>query len=234
MLLGYIVGINYINDKTLMMSGCWNDAIGIQSLLMSSLDLKVDQLEIALDNNSQELTSKENIVKRLNHYARTSWTTDISEFLFTFSGRSGNGLLTSDLNIITEIELKTIFRRFSPKTKIICIFDMDSATSFMRLPFQYPGKNSKQSSCDEKWNNEFVVLTTETAEERSISLSKYGGALTMSLLISLSTLEKYQRRDVIYIHEDLVHNLRSIGSSKTPVFYSSKPITLQTQLFNCF
>ncbi len=234
MFLAYLVGINYIGDPLLKLKGSWNDVIGLQSVIMTTKNISsLDNVEIAIDNNSSlDTTSKEQIVKRLIEYAERSQTESVDEFICTFSGRvNNNGFVTSDYNTITECEFKEIFRKFSPKTKIRCVFDVDSPLSFFRLPHQYPGTNKLH----EEWQQDIIILTSYRKEDdKSCFLSRFGGELMMSLLLSLSSSFNGDYHDckVIYLHDNLYDNLISINSYKKPLFYSTRSIDFSSKLFN--
>jgi hypothetical protein len=158
-----LVGLNYTDTPRLRLNGCWNDAIGIGSLLTSSYGFDTEDVDVVLDLKregvaaaAQSRTSRTALTTSLAALARRSWADDgPGVVVFTFSGHGSQqkdvngdeadgldeGICPSDCmrsGLIVDDEINLILRRFSPKTRVYTVFDCCHSGSIVDLPYQYP------------------------------------------------------------------------------------------------
>lgn len=147
-----ILGLNYSfveNEKVL--TGCVNDACNIKAYLetlnFSNIDLITDDIK----DNVDKLSWK-GIIILLQNLCISSWTDDLDVVVFHYSGHGrqkpdldndeedglDEGLVPTDYKktgIITDDILISIFKKFNPKTRILCIFDCCHSGSILDLNY---------------------------------------------------------------------------------------------------
>ena len=151
-----LVGLNYAMDPSARLAGCVNDVRTISKYLISTMGYQPSQVEVLTDEKLQDLykVSKEGLIDSLYALAIASWKDDLEYALFHYSGHGSQvkdlssdesdmqdeGIVPVDFRIqglLVDDQLRRIFSRFNPKTKIVCFFDCCHSGSILDLPFAY-------------------------------------------------------------------------------------------------
>lgn len=248
-----LMGINYVNDNTCRLNGCWNDAMMMYSLLTSTYAFPLDAVKLLLDNDGskKELCTKSNIMISLLELSKQSWAQNLETIVISYSGhgtyipdRNGDEsdgrdecLCPSDFRtcgLIKDDDLLYILRTFNPKSRIYLVIDCCHSGTILDLPFCRGKQGSYTDACAPKdIEHNIVVISGCTdaqtaAESFDAKMQKFGGVLTSSLVHILSTDSKITLFD---LHNALSETIKSAGYSQIPIISFSKQPNSNMRVF---
>lgn len=196
------MGLNYTGTRN-QLNGCINDAKNIQNLLEKHY--KYDSVKVMTDETTQKPTYS-NIVNELHNLAVRSHSEDIKEIFISYSGHgsyvrdySGDekdgrdeGLVPLDYQrrgLLLDDVLNNIFASFSPKVKVVALFDCCHSGSMVDLQFIYDSTTHRQGRETNKKLNSNVLMISGCRDNQTSADAynfnhqyKYTGAMTSSWL----------------------------------------------------
>jgi metacaspase-1 len=211
-----LIGINYIENPTNSLKGCWEDVKDVKKYLIKNLGFKDSDIKMMTDEivnrNTTDYPSKDNIISAIKEFSSDAKNGD--NLFFHYSGHGGSVL---DLNgdeldgkdeciypaglstILDEDIFNMLVEPIPEGVKLRCIFDCCHSGSGLDLPLRIVPSGLGLKIV----NEEKVVLTKDvvsisgckddqTSADAKIGL-KYRGALTASLLKLLEDTDKPKR-----------------------------------------
>lgn len=248
-----LFGLNYASKPELALNGCWNDAIGMYSLLSSSpYGFKQTTIDLVIDYWDPTRCTKAGIYKALYNLALKSWKESLDKVVITYSGHGSravdkNGdekdgydeaicpLDVMSNGLIIDDELFDIFKKFNPKTRIFAVFDSCNSGSVLDLPYQYTGSDANNTNQLVEDVNEPTIVMISGCKDDQVSYDAYnaqtmrfGGALTTSLI---QTLSENSDIGVLDMHAKILKILKDNNYNQFPILSSNKKITNETKMF---
>lgn len=251
-----LFGLNYTAAPEMRLNGCWNDAIGLNSLLTSPNGYNFDPhcIDLAIDNSVAGIirTRKSGMLKALYELALKSWKESLTRVVISYSGHGSQqkdlngdeldgldeGICPSDVRtvgMIIDDELLDIIMQFNPKTTVYAVFDSCHSGSVLDLPFVYNGIECVRQGRPMKNPESPTIIMISGCMDTQTSMDAYnkekkqfGGALTTALLNTLS-----QKRDIglFDMHASVCSRLKNDGFTQIPLLSSSKVMTNDMRFF---
>lgn len=253
-----LYGLNYAAEPRMRLNGCWNDAIGMSSLLTASpYDFDPDTVETIMDTNTDGRTrcgrsEMLSALARLSRQSREGAGLDVAVVTY-----SGHGSHQRDLNgdeadgedegicpvdcmqkgMIIDDDLLKLLLSFNPRTRLYLVFDCCHSGSMLDLPHVFPeGVSAPDCAARLPAEHPEIVMISGCRDEQTsadaynLRTRQFGGALTMSLLKVLQTPGSH-RIGLCDLHAQLLSLLKADGYAQYPLISSTRPITNETAFF---
>lgn len=153
-----LYGFNYLSDPRMRLNGCWNDAIGLTTLLTSApYDFDSDHVTTVIDSKRIDYgrCTRHAMVESLKELAQRSIDEHMEVAVVSFSGHGSHqrdldgdeldgqdeGICPVDckrVGLLIDDDLHDIFMSFNPTTRVYAIFDCCHSGSILDLPYRYP------------------------------------------------------------------------------------------------
>lgn len=257
---GLLVGINYVNDGSSRLRGCLNDVCNMQDYLHTNNIISKKDITILTDDRSafvgrdiKDEPTGHAIVRELNELATKSVYEDLDLAWFHYSGHGSqlacdyadeNGecdeldgkdecLVPSDYKyrgVVRDDVLKSILRKFNPKTRVICILDCCHSGTGTDLKYRFKSMNdftieNTSDPCDAK------VVTISGCRDYQTSadaynvggMRKFTGAMTSCLLLSL---KQNHKQNIFELVDNMTTLLIQKGFTQRPQLTASHDIRI--------
>lgn len=215
-IVSLLIGINY-EGKSHKLNGCINDVLAMNKYLMEKNQADT---KIMMDRSvGDHYPTKANILKQLTRLVELSWSGS-KYFLIYYSGHGSrmqdrNGdendnydecLVSVDDKYISDDEMKELFSKFAPGTKVFMIADCCHSGSILDLPIRYENRNTIQVENNNNINAEVIKLTGCRDDQYSADTwnrdeNKAGGALSIEFM-------KCIRKDTTTPIIDMLENIK--------------------------
>lgn len=202
-----LFGLNYHHCESNHLNGCINDVHNMAEYLTNTLGI---QCATFTDDTDLEGTSGIGIVKRIYELALDSYREDLDFAFIHYSGhgsyvrdRSGDErdgrdecLVPSDCDTkgyVSDDYLTSVFTRFNPKTRVLCIFDCCHSGTIGDMKYSWEGlENMVVENMNSKVTAKVMTLSGCLDKQTSADFfaqnsGMFAGALTDSLLMLLKT-----------------------------------------------
>lgn len=253
-----LFGLNYANDPQARLRGCINDVKNMETFLKAK---EFDVINMYTDDDQdarKERTTGRGILRTLDEMAWKSYTKKIDFLWIHFSGhgtsikdessdeRDGKDecFVPSDYNkvgVIRDDLFKKIFRKFSPRTRIFCVFDCCHSGTIGDLKYKYIDRNMQlipiMDNVSTPCKAPIVILSgckdvQTSADAYNVqNLGKFTGAMTSCLLTEMDKYRDYTSIDIF----DLLQNVRTLLINKKfsqyPQLTSSFVFDIKSKLY---
>lgn len=249
-----LYGLNYASQPRLRLNGCWNDAIGMSSLLTSEpYCFDPERVHVVMDTNNDQVPrcTKHAIASSLQSMARRSREgAGLDVAVFAFSGHGSHqrdysgdeadgqdeGICPIDCmrtGLLLDDDLLRIVKEFNPRTRLYMVFDCCHSGSMLDLPFVYPpGVDLPDRAPTLPDPCPRIVMLSGCRDSQTSAdafdrrTRQFGGALTMSLLRVLQSRGADEPPlGLIELHERVSGLLKADGYTQYPLISSTVPIT---------
>lgn len=170
-----LIGFNYsFLDPSLRLNGCVNDVRNMSALLQTKFGYKKEDVTVITDDDARTLHKCTNIgvILAIQELCAASWKQNLTEVYFHYSG---HGSQTQDANgdeldgmdegivafdyqksgLLLDDYLRSLFKNFNPKTRVICTFDCCHSGSILDLKYVY---DAEQKTEDKSENDPSMPL----------------------------------------------------------------------------
>ena len=251
-----LIGLNYVSESRMRLNGCWNDAIGLHSLLTAepySFDPEKVYTITDMSRGDIPKCTKSAISRSLLELARRSYSENLDIAVVSYSGHgsrqrdySGDeadgmdeGICPIDCmrrGLLIDDDLHNIFMQFNPATRVYAVFDCCHSGTVLDLPYCYRGAEGteKRTLSPAEVGRKITMIsgcrdTQTSADAWDRKKRQFGGALTMALLEVLHQEEAPV--GACELHDRVLAILRRQGHSQYPVISSTEPITDDCKFF---
>lgn len=248
-----ILGLNYsfVENETVL-SGCVNDACNIKAYLETLNFSNIEMITDDIEENVDKLSWK-GILLLLQDLCISSWLEDLDVVVFHYSGHGrqktdmdndeadglDEGLVPTDYKkygIITDDTLINIFKKFNPKTRILCIFDCCHSGSILDLNYTLIN-GSLEKQYDRKIDtvspvSPFIICLSGARDNEiagEVHKKIDSGAFTTYLLESLS---EYPYSTIIDQEHRINKRLFNAGYDQSHVVSSSHFFDKNTSVYD--
>lgn len=225
-----LFGLNYEETPEARLRGCVNDVLNMKDVLQSP-EYHFDDVRALTTGTT---TTARNILTEMDNLASRSHVHNLEVAWIHFSGhgcsvtdltgdeRDGKDecIVPSDfrrVGVVSDDLIRTILRKFNPKTKVVCIFDCCHSGTIGDLKYRYISSNTVHTEhtgapCPAKVMMLSGCSDTQTsADAYNVNNAyKFSGAMTSCLITSMKEMGE---PDKIKIHE-LIVKLRDILKEK--------------------
>jgi len=242
------IGINYIGTPY-ELNGCINDANNLSNLIKSPMYGFNDKDILIISDNTDIKPTADNIIKNFINLMKNTQPGDV--LFFSYSGHgvqvdktkkniSDTSIVSSDLQIITDYNLKQLINEFlPPKVTLFALIDSCYSGTVLNLRYQYVDslynkENVKENetvgevvmisgSRDDQTSADAPIYTTNADGTTTIT---YEGAMTWSFL---STMKSNPKPSWI----QLITNMRTLLAdpkntySQIPQLESGRPLNME-------
>ena len=258
-----LVGINYVNDgKASRLRGCLNDVCNIKTYLHENKIVDNEDMTILSDDKTSFFGHVDDdptgyaMVRDLNALAKRSVDDDLDLAWFHFSGHGSQlacdysgmdghrdemdgkdeCLVPSDYKyrgVLRDDVLKSILRKFNPRTRVICILDCCHSGTGTDLNYRFISKDefvveNNASPCLAK------VLTISGCRDTQTSadaynvggMGKFTGAMSSCLLLALKSNPKL---NVFELADSMTSILVGKGFTQRPQLTASHDLRSDPQ-----
>lgn len=244
-----LFGLNYSKHPDARLRGCINDVKNVETFLKANAFSTVRTYTDDDIDPQRERTTGRGIVRTLDEMAWRSYTKKIDFLWIHFSGhgtsvkdqsrdeRDGMDecFVPSDydrVGVIRDDLFKKLFRKFSPRTRIFCVFDCCHSGTIGDLKYKYIDRNNMQlvpivDNVSTPCKAPIVIFsgckdTQTSADAFNVQhLGKFTGAMTSCLLTELGKHKCYTNVDIFELLINVRKLLREKRFSQYPQLTSS-------------
>lgn len=249
-----LYGLNYTSCAPgMQLRGCWNDAIALSHVLTSDrFGLSDSDVDVVLDNSVQNRMrcTRSGILASLQQLCDQSWAGEGLDVVFvSFSchgsqHRDANGdeadgydegicpIDCMQTGLILDDDLKRVFLRFNPRTRVLAVFDCCHSGSMLDLPHTLNATSEAAAAATDE-TPKIVMMSgcldpQTSADAFDMRCRRFGGALTNAIL---KIVREEPRIGIIDLHRAALKILQTEGFGQHPIVSSTHPITNDTWLW---
>lgn len=231
-------GLNYVSCVQGRLHGCHNDVKSMSEYLSTTFQIPC---QVYNDLENPQDTTGAGILNHLIKIAADSWAEDLEFVWIHYSGhgsymqdRSGDEadgrdecLVPSDyakVGLIPDDMICDIFKKFNPKTRVVCVFDCCHSGTIGDVKYSWCG--SEKMTVENKGDNtQAKVITISGCLDSQVSMDAFLegrniGALTACFLAVMKR-DKGLAKDIFALVEKVTAELKARNFAQIPVLCST-------------
>jgi len=215
-----LIGITYSPGTTEYLPGCDNDIFTLYKYLLTkgynNFSILTDSVALvgSFGESTVQLPTRDNIIETFNRVSAISNTKDYSEIFVHYSGHGtqiktnmfGNVkevdgkdecILSSDLNLITDDEMRHLISKFPRTSRLFCVMDACHSGTSLDLKYKLTGdieRNNVTTVHEQpELDAEVIMISGCRDEQTSLSVQQKGvwcGALSSAVVTVLKHVEE--------------------------------------------